>query len=130
MKKVYLLMFAAIVVLAVSASAFLRKNTPNNERTFSYTVTSKLVAIKVAYNPEQSPQVERYIDSCLQPEVVFGEEHTVNKEVQINNGRLNYHVKGEPGWLKITAERKENDVDARTKLREILEGLKSVVKPG
>lgn len=129
MKKVYLLMSAAILVLVVSASAFLRANAPNHGNAFSYTVTDNTVSIKVVYNPEQASRVEIYVDSCLQPQIVFGHDHAVNKEVLAGNGRLGFHVKAKPGALKITADRSGDNTDARNKLRGMLEGLRSLIKP-
>ncbi|GGH79276.1 hypothetical protein GCM10011379_48400 [Filimonas zeae] len=121
-------MVAAILVLVVSASAFLHENAPGSATSFSYSLSSKAATVKVKYDREQASQVEKYIDSCLQPEIVFGGEHTVKKDVQISSG-VNYHIKASPGALKITADKSDNDTHALNKLRSICEGLRSVVKP-
>lgn len=129
MKTTYLLLSVALLFFFFSTAFILHANAPGNNTSFSITVTSTAIIIKVTYDPDQSPQVEKYIDSCLQPEVVFGDKHTANKEVQISSNQLKYHIKGSPGSLKMRADKNSNSTSSLNKLRNILEGLKTVIKP-
>ena len=129
MKKTYLLLAAAILVFVCSVVGFVHNNAPNHSTSFFFKVTSKALIVEVEYDPEQAPQVEKYIDSCLQPEIVFGNTHKVNKDVQISGSELKYHVKASPGELKMTADKNSNSASSLNKLKNILDGLKSVIKP-
>ena len=129
MKKTYLLLAAAVLVFVFSVVGFVRNNAPNHSTSFLYKVTSKAMIIEVAYNPEQAPQVEKFIDSCLQPEIVFGNSHKVNKDVLISSIQLKYQVKASPGELKMTADKISNAPSSLNKLKNIFDGLKSVIKP-
>jgi hypothetical protein len=129
MKKTYLLLAAAVLVFVCSVVGFVRNNAPNHSTSFLYKVTSKAMIIEVTYNPDQAPQVEKYIDSCLQPEIVFGNRHKVNTDVQISSSQLKYQVKAAPGELKMTAGKNSNSASSLHKLKNIFEGLKSVIKP-
>jgi hypothetical protein len=129
MKTTYLLLSVAIVFFFFSTAFFLRSNAPSHHTSFFFTVTSTAIITKIAYDPDQAPQVEKYLDSCLQPVVVFGGKHTANKEVQITSSQLKYHIKGSPGALKMTADKKSNADSSLKKLKNIFEGLKSVIKP-
>jgi hypothetical protein len=129
MKNTYLLLSLAFLVFFFSAASFLQATAPNHHTSFSYSVTSTAVITKVTYNPDQSPLVEKYIDSCLQPVVVFGDKHKANKEVQITSSELNYTVKGSPGSLTMKALKINNSASSLKKLKDIFEGLKSVIKP-
>jgi hypothetical protein len=129
MKNTYLLLSVAILTFSLSAAAFLRTNAPSHHTSFIFTSTSTVITIKVTYDPEQAPQIEKYIDSCLQPAIVFGDKHKINEEVQVSSGQLTYNIKGSPGILNITADKKSNAVSSLDKLKNILEGLKSVIKP-
>lgn len=84
--------------------------------------------MEAIYNSDPAPLVEKYIDSCLQPEVVFGERHKTNKDVEIKSSQLKFHIKGSPGSLNMTAGKRSNTVSLDT-LKNIFEGLKSVIKP-
>lgn len=130
MKTTYFLLSAAILFFFFSTVFFLRGNAPSHNTSFIFKVTSKAIITKVTYDPDQAPQVEKYIDSCLQPEIVFGDQHKVNKEVLISSSQLKYHIKGSPGALTMTADKNSNTVSSLNKLKNILEGLKSVIKPG
>jgi hypothetical protein len=128
MKKTYLLLAAAVLVFVCSVVGFVRYNAPTYSTSFYFKVTSKAMIVEVTYNPDQSPQVERYIDSCLQPEVVFGSRHKVNTDVQISSSRLKYQVKASPGELKMTADKNSNSESSLNRLKSIFDGLKSVIK--
>jgi hypothetical protein len=128
MKKISLLLSIGVLAFVLSVANFLNKNNPHHYISFSYKVTSTAITIKAIYNPEQAPQVEKYIDSCLQPEVVFGNKHKADKEVQISSSQLTYYIKGSPGTLKITADKESNSTSSLHKLKNILEGLKSFIK--
>ena len=128
MKTIYLTFYIAII-LFFSAAGFLYCNAPGHNTSFTIKVTSTAIIMNVTYNPDQAPQVENYIDSCLQPEVVFGDKHKANKEVQISSSQLKYIIKGSPGALKMTADKKSNADSSLNKLKNIFEGLKSVIKP-
>ena len=129
MKKMYLLLSLALLVFFFSAVSFMHIAAPNHSISFSYSVTSTAVITKVIYNPDQAPQVEKYIDSCLQPVVVLGDKHKANKEVQISSSELNYTVKGSPGSLTMKALKVNNSASSLKRLKDIFEGLKSVIKP-
>ena len=128
MKTIYLTFYIAII-LFVSAAGFQYCNAPGHKTAFTISVTSTAIIMNVTYNPDQAQQVENYIDSCLQPEVVFGDKHKANKEVQINSSQLNYFIKGSPGTLIMTADKKSNADSSLNKLKNIFEGLKTVIKP-
>ena len=130
MKKTYLLLSAASLLFFFSIAFFLDAKAPNHNTSFIYKVTSTAIITEVTYDPDQAPQVEKYIDSCLQPEVVFGDRHKANKEVQINSSQLHYQIKGSPGSLNMKADKRSNSISSQDKLKNILEGLKSVIKPG
>lgn len=127
MKKTYLLLSLALLVFFFSAACFLYANTPNFNISFHYKVTSKAVSTEVSYPTDRAPMVEKYIDSCLQPVPVFGAEHKVNKEVAISVSELKYHIKGSPGSLTMKAYKNENSAASLVRLKNIFEGLKSVV---
>jgi hypothetical protein len=129
MKNTYLLLSVAILTFSFSAVGFLRTNVPSHHTSFIFTSTSTAVTMKVTYDPDQAPQVEKYIDSCLQPAVVFGDKHKANKEVQVSSSQLIYHIKGSPGSLNIRADKNSNADSSLDKLKKILEDLKSVIKP-
>ncbi|SIT29878.1 hypothetical protein SAMN05421788_10966 [Filimonas lacunae] len=129
MKKIYLLLAVALLCLVISAATFVHFSASYSSTSSSYTANATAVTIKATYNPEQAPLVEKYVDSCLQPVVVFGTAHKVNKDIAINESQLLYHVKASPGTLTITASPKENDRHSLDKLRNILDGLGSVIKP-
>jgi hypothetical protein len=128
MKKMYLLLSLALLVFFFSAVSFIHISAPNYGTSFSYHESTTEVITKVIYNADQSPHVEKYIDSCLQPVVVFGDKHKTNKEVQISSSELNYTVKGSPGSLTMKALKANNSASSLKKLKDIFEGLKSVVK--
>ena len=127
MKNTYLLLSLALLVFFFSAACFLYANTPNFNTALRYKSTSKAVTTEVSYPTEQASRVEKYIDSCLQPVTVFGPEHKVNKEVAISVNELKYHIKGSPGSLTMKAYKKENSAASLARLKNIFEGLKSVV---
>lgn len=130
MKKIYLLLLAAIIILVISVSAFLHSNYPTHSTSFIYAVTATTITVETTYDPAQAPQVASYMDSCLLPQVIFGQDVKVNKEViTFNNSKLHYHIKGAPGSLTIIAPKTGNDSLAIRKLKSIFEGLKSVIKP-
>lgn len=129
MKKMYLLLSLALMVFFFSAVSFMNIAAPDYSTSFGYHESNTEVITKVSYNAEQSPLVEKYIDSCLQPVVVFGDKHKANKEVQISSSELNYTVKGKPGSLTIKALKANNSTASLKKLTDIFEGLKSVIKP-
>jgi hypothetical protein len=129
MKTTYFLLSAAIVFFFFSTAFFLRGNAPGHNTSFIFKVTSTAMITKVTYDADQAPQVEKYLDSCLQPEIVFGDKHTVNKEVLISSSQLKYHIKGSPGALTMTADKRSNSASSLNKLKTIFEGLKSVIKP-
>jgi len=128
MKKMYLLLSLAFMVFFFSAVSFIHVAAPNYSTSFSYHESNTEVITKVTYNADQSPLVEQYIDSCLQPVVVFGDKHKINKEVKISSSGLNYTVKGSPGSLTMKALKANNSASSLKKLKEIFEGLKRVVK--
>jgi hypothetical protein len=130
MKKIYLLLSAAILVFFFAVTSFMRINYPTHQTSFTVKITTTAIMLKVKYDPGQAPQVERYIDSCLQPEIVFGDKRKANKEVQMNGDQLRFHIKGSPGSLSMTADKKSNTASSLDKLKSIFEGLKSVIKPG
>ena len=127
MKKTYLLLSLALLVFFFSAACFLYANTPNFNISFHYKVTLKAITTEVSYPTERAPMVEKYLDSCLQPVPVFGAEHKVNKVVAISTGELKYHIKGSPGSLTMKAYKNENSASSLVRLKNIFEGLKSVV---
>jgi hypothetical protein len=129
MKKMHLLLSLALLVFFFSAVSFINTAAPTYSTSFSYHESSTEVITKVKYNADQSPLVEKYIDSCLQPVVVFGGKHKANKDVQINSSELNYTVKGSPGSLTIKALKANNSASSLKRLKEIFEGLKNVIKP-
>lgn len=129
MKNVYLLLSIAGLALFISATGFLRVNAPNHSTSFIYKVTSKAVITRVSYDPDQAPQVEKYIDSCFSPEVVFGDNHKTNKEIRISSSELHYVIKGSPGSLIMTAYKMSNSAASLSRLKSTWEGLKSVIKP-
>jgi formylmethanofuran dehydrogenase subunit A len=129
MKTIYVLMSVAILALFLSVAGFMHANAPGHPTSFSITVTSTAIITKVTYDPDQAPQVEKYIDSSLAPELVFGDKHEVDKEVQISGSELKYHIEGSPGKLNMTADKKSNADSSLNKLKNIFEGLKSVIKP-
>jgi len=127
MKKTYLLLSLALMIFFFSAACFLYANTPNFNTSFHYKATSKAITTEVSYPTQKAPRVEKYIDSCLLPVTVFGEEHKINKEVAISVSELKYHIKGKPGSLSMKAYKNENSAASLDKLKNIFEGLKSVV---
>jgi hypothetical protein len=129
MKIIYLLLAVAVVVFSLSVAGFLHANAPNHNTSFNITITSTAIVTKATYDPDQAPQVEQYIDSCLQPQVVFGDKHKVDKEVQISDSQLSYHIEGSPGTLNMTADKNSNSGSSLNKLKNIFEGLQSVIKP-
>jgi hypothetical protein len=129
MKKMHLLLSLALLVFFFSAVSFMHIAAPAYSTSFSYHESSTEVITKVTYNADQSPLVEKYIDSCLQPVVVFGDKHKVNKEVQISSSELNYTVKGSPGSLTMKALKVNNSASSLKRLKDIFDGLKSVIKP-
>ena len=128
MKKMYLLLSLALMIFFFSAVSFMNIAAPNYSTSFSYHESDTEVITKVSYNADQSPLVEKYIDSCLQPVVIFGDKHKADKEVQISSSELNYTVKGKPGSLTIKALKANNSPASLKKLKNIFEGLKRVVK--
>lgn len=128
MKKTYLLLSLALLFFFFSAVSFIHVTALNYSTSFSYHESNTKVITKVTYNAEQSPLVEKYIDSCLQPVVVFGDKDKTNKEVQISSGGLNYTVKGSPGSLTMKALKANNSASSLKKLKDIFEGLKHVIK--
>ena len=128
MKKTYLLLSLALLVFFFSAACFLYANTPNFNISLRYKSTSNAITTEVSYPTDHAPRVEKFIDSCLQPATVFGEEHTINKEVAISGDELRYHIKGSPGSLSIKAYKKENSAASLARLKNIFEELKNVVK--
>lgn len=125
MKTIYFLFAVCLVCFFISITSFLNENTAGHKISFSISETPAAFKLKISYHPDKAPQVEKYIDSCLYPEVVFGNMHKINKEV-ITADQLQFHIKGTPGTLYLTADKRINSASSLDKIRQVCKGLKSV----
>lgn len=128
MKTAYILFSVSVVLVVISISLFLSNNTTSHKTAVSYAETPTSYIFRASYNASQAELVEKYIDSCFSPVVIFGTTHKIKKEV-ITADNTRFDIKASQGSFYIKADKKLNSQAALDKLINTCMGLKNVIKP-
>lgn len=128
MKAIYFIFSILLLTVIISMISFFKKNTVHHTTSFAISDTKTAIKLQITYNANQADKVEKYIDSCFQPEVIFGNSHKVNKEVRIKNEAV-FHINASQGSFCLTADKKSNSKASLDEVINMCNGLRAVIKP-
>ena len=125
MKTIYVLCTICLLSSAIILYNFFGSYFHGNSVSLAVKETTSRYQLQLHYNLDHAEAVEKYIDSCFAPVVVFGTAHKIEKDVIINT-ESRFHIKADKGHLQLIADKDNNSTASLNKLRGINEGFKAV----
>lgn len=124
MKKVYLIPACWIAVAAIFISWYVAKN----PRGTGVSVTDSNTSYKMDayYHSSKTPNVARYIDSCLEPAPLLFDHDFVQSNVTLEDS-IHFLIKHSAGKLLIEAQKKDNSPASLERIKQLCTGIKETI---
>jgi hypothetical protein len=132
MKKIFIGIFLAIVLIAIiSAAAAFRRfahlHHDDNDHDISLQIkeTDNSYMVYARYDRHRTSAVQHYLDRTLGTSHMFRKSR-VDATISVDD-RMRFYVKNTPGRLVIRLNRNENSEEAYWRIKEVAEGLKKQI---
>jgi hypothetical protein len=126
MKKIYILAAVCFSAVVLTAWQFLEKHVITRGTSYSVSDNRASLVISMRYDYDKAIALEAYIDSCFQPIKVFNGRHEIEKDIVIAPA-TSFHITASEGAFHLTARKKENSSASLAHIKEVCEGLKSII---
>ena len=125
MKMIYVLCTICLLSSAIICYNFFGSYFHGGSVSLAIKETTSRYQLQISYNHDRAAAVEKYIDSCFAPVMIFGAQHKIDKDIRINS-ESSFHIKADKGHLLLVADKDNNSTASLNKLRGINEGIKAV----